>query len=103
MEKIEGERLSQGAVEFLVKWKGYRAQDRTWEPMAHLEHAQEALLEWRASQDEVKAMERSKTNRKSHSPVVTPPMESYIPPDEANTGRITQSRAKRIACGDTSK
>ena len=67
--------------------------------MAHLEHAQEALLDWRASQDEVKAMERSKTNRKSHSPVVTPPMESYIPPDEANT----RSRAKRIARGDASK
>ena len=103
VEKIEGERLSQGAVEFLVKWKGYGAQDHTWESMAHLEHAQEALLDWRASQDEVKVMERSKTNRKSHSPIVTPPMESYIPPSEANTSRITRSRAKRIAHDDVSK
>src|SRR5438046_10374180 len=97
LEKIEGERLLQGAVEFLVKWKGYGAQDHTLEPMAHLEHAQEATLDWRVSQDEVKVRESSKTNRKSHSSVVTPPMESYIPPDEANTSRITRSRAKRIA------
>ena len=62
VEKIEGERLSQGAIEFLVKWKDYGAQDCTWELMAHLEHAQEALLEWRASQNEVKVRERSKTD-----------------------------------------
>ena len=30
-------------------------------------------------------------------PSLPPPMESYIPPDEADTGRITRSRAKRIA------
>ena len=29
VEKIEGERLSQGAVESLVKWKGYGTQDHT--------------------------------------------------------------------------
>src|SRR5437762_11952771 len=65
VEKIEGERLLQEAIEFLVKWKDYGAQDCTWEPMAHLEHVQEALLEWRASQNEVKVRERSKTDRKS--------------------------------------
>ncbi len=102
VEKIEGERLSQGAVESLVKWKGYGTQDHTGEPMAHLEHAQEALLEWRASQGEVKAMEKRKINRKPHSPVVSP-MEPHIPPDEANTGRITRSRAKKIARGDSPK
>jgi len=52
--------------------------------MAHLEHAQEALLEWRASQNEVKVRERSKINRKSHLLIVTSLMESYIPSDEAN-------------------
>jgi hypothetical protein len=34
--------------EFLVKWKGYSHDERTWEPIANLDNAQEALDEWRA-------------------------------------------------------
>ena len=29
IEKIEGERVSQEAVEYLIKWKGYNAKTRT--------------------------------------------------------------------------
>jgi hypothetical protein len=57
VDAIEGERFSQGAVEFLVKWKGYK--DRIWESMSNLKYAQEVVMDWRASQGETKAIKTS--------------------------------------------
>jgi hypothetical protein len=47
VERIDGERKTGGSTEFLVKWKGYSADERTWEPIAHLKNAQDALDAWR--------------------------------------------------------
>lgn len=47
VERIDGERQIGGLTEFLVKWKGYPAEERTWEPMAHLDHSQHAIYVWR--------------------------------------------------------
>jgi hypothetical protein len=48
VQSIDGERSRKGTTEYLVRWKGYGKHERTWEPLAHLEHAQE-LLRWRES------------------------------------------------------
>jgi hypothetical protein len=50
VEQIEGQRTNtRGAIEYLVKWKGYGEHERTWEPLDHLQHADQAVAEWHAS------------------------------------------------------
>jgi hypothetical protein len=39
VQSIDGERLREGIAEYLVRWKGYGEHERTWESLAHLEHA----------------------------------------------------------------
>ena len=51
VESIDGVRKNEGNVEYLVRWKGYGIDDRTWEPIEHLDHAQEALDTWRSLQE----------------------------------------------------
>jgi hypothetical protein len=50
VERIDGERInSRGVTEYLVKWQGYNENERTWEPIHHLEHADEIIRRWRAN------------------------------------------------------
>jgi hypothetical protein len=46
VEKVVGERTRQGKKEYLVQWKGYTADERTWEPVSHLDGSREALQDW---------------------------------------------------------
>ena len=48
VESIEGERVvgKKKTKEYLVKWVGYGDDERTWEPIENLEHAQSILLDW---------------------------------------------------------
>jgi Chromo (CHRromatin Organisation MOdifier) domain len=40
VERIDSEQLnSLGGKEYRVKWYGYADKERTWEPLANLEHA----------------------------------------------------------------
>ena len=39
--------MLQGKVLYKVRWKGYTADDDTWEPEIHLEDCKEVLLEFR--------------------------------------------------------
>eukprot|EP01047_Picozoa_sp_COSAG01_P081207 COSAG01_NODE_16099_length_1269_cov_1.557643_1_plen_155_part_01 len=39
VERILGRRTVGGVVQYRVRWKGYRADDDTWEPSAHLSSA----------------------------------------------------------------
>jgi Chromo (CHRromatin Organisation MOdifier) domain len=52
VERIEGERIENGVVKYLIKWKGWGDPYRTWEPAANLEHAPDVVLQWRAQQKE---------------------------------------------------
>ena len=48
VEHIEDERVvgPKRTKEYLVKWAGYGDDERTWEPVENLEHAQSVLLDW---------------------------------------------------------
>ena len=56
VERIVGERKRRGKgkiqMEYLVQWKGYTADERTWEPVSHLDGAREALDEWMKKKEE---------------------------------------------------
>eukprot|EP01044_Picomonas_judraskeda_P016102 COSAG03_NODE_2807_length_2440_cov_1.683041_1_plen_612_part_00 len=43
VELIRDRRVRKGAVEFLVLWKGFAADESTWEPQIHLKHAQKQI------------------------------------------------------------
>lgn len=48
VERIDGERVNaRGGKEYLVKWYGYPDNERTWEPLDNLEHAEEVIMQWR--------------------------------------------------------
>jgi chromodomain protein Y len=49
VESVDGERNNaDGDTEYLIRWKGYGMTERTWEPLANLEHAGEAVATWNA-------------------------------------------------------
>jgi hypothetical protein len=51
VERIDGERInSRGSTEFLVKWLGYGENERTWEPLHNLQHADQMVADWRSKQ-----------------------------------------------------
>ena len=67
VERIDRERInSQGTTEYLVKWIGYRENERMWEPAAHLQHADETIATWRAG----KADKVARTGHHRSPPVV---------------------------------
>ena len=73
VESIKGERIKKGKKEYLVKWKGYSNDESTWEPLEHLENANELLLEYIASTPDSitkttrpRRTDRSSTKAKAH-------------------------------------
>ena len=49
VERILKERRTRaGVTEFLVRWVGYGEEEDSWQPEYDLEHAQEAIAEFRA-------------------------------------------------------
>ena len=48
VEAIHGERTRKRKREYLVRWKGYTAENDTWEPESNLKHAKEAIDAFKA-------------------------------------------------------
>ena len=46
VEEIIDKRKHYNKIQYLVQWKGYGNDDRTWEPIEHLENCQELLNEF---------------------------------------------------------
>jgi hypothetical protein len=65
VERIDGERIENGTVKYLVKWKGWGYLYRTWEPAANLEHAPDIVLEWRTQQKNAGSKPAQSTKRRS--------------------------------------
>jgi hypothetical protein len=92
VERIDGKRKTHGSMEFLVKWKGYSPDERTWEPIAHLENAQDALDAWRSktpSQD----IQASQVDGDDDDHVD----QGSIPPTRRSSSRVAASRVARRA------
>ena len=49
VERILDKRTRRRKVQYLVKWLGYPDSDNTWEPIAHLRHAQDLIDDFESS------------------------------------------------------
>lgn len=65
VEEICGERVTDGVTKFLVKWKGYDLNERTWEPLENLAEAQDKLLEWKNSRPDPEARTKARSTKRS--------------------------------------
>jgi len=63
VEKIVDEKIYKSKTVYLVKWKGYKADQNTWEPEDGLkENAQDKIDQWQV--DKVKKAERKAATAK---------------------------------------
>jgi Chromo (CHRromatin Organisation MOdifier) domain len=46
VEYVVDSRLKRGKLEYLVHWKGYGDEDRTWEPEANLENCRDLVQDY---------------------------------------------------------
>ena len=53
VDRLMDKRRRRNRIEYLVKWKGYEDYDSTWEPIANLENAQQAIAEYEAKSNQV--------------------------------------------------
>lgn len=60
VEKIIEHAGSGKSVKYLVKWKGYKDKENTWEPKSNLAHATDLLEEYEATAKEEKKAAPSK-------------------------------------------
>ena len=57
VEKILNKRIIRGKEKFLVRWKGYTAEEDTWESRENLENAKELVEEFKKEyREEVKEL-----------------------------------------------
>jgi len=57
IEKISNKRIVRGKEKFLVRWKGYTAEEDTWENKENLENAKELVEEFKKEyREEVKEL-----------------------------------------------
>ena len=46
VEEVVDSRMFRNKLQYLVHWKGYPVSERTWEPAAHMAHAQELVADF---------------------------------------------------------
>jgi hypothetical protein len=80
VERIDGERVNaQGVNEFLVKWHGYGEQERSWEPISHLERAGEVIAEWHSRRPDHSRKDRSRAKPDRHTRAEATPGDDLPP------------------------
>ncbi|CAB4003726.1 Hypothetical predicted protein [Paramuricea clavata] len=53
VEKIVAKRKRQGKVEFLIKWRGYKSDENSWEPEEHLVGCSNMIREYNKNEKEI--------------------------------------------------
>ena len=59
--------VTRNRIEYLIQWKGYRAESNTWEPLSNLKNSQELVAEFeklRAAPQEGKRVVKPTTKMK---------------------------------------
>jgi len=65
VEKILNKRMVRGKEKFLVRWKGYTAEEDTWENKENLENVKELVEEFEKEyREEVKELRQQKQEEK---------------------------------------
>jgi len=64
VESIDAHRIKKGHREFLVKWKGYSSDERTWEPVEHLDNSEELLLDYIAKNPDLQPLDHGTNQSK---------------------------------------
>lgn len=68
VERIDDHKVNGKTTMFYVKWKGYSAEENTWEPKSNMAHAADLLQEYEAAAKEDKAVptpEKAATPKKA--------------------------------------
>ena len=60
VEKIVAKRIRQGKIEFLIKWRGYRSDENSWEPKENLIGCANAIREYNAYEKEMKKTSKTR-------------------------------------------
>ncbi|KAH8410950.1 hypothetical protein KR222_000825, partial [Zaprionus bogoriensis] len=55
VEKIEKKRVVNGIAEYFLKWKGYPRSQNTWEPVEHLAHCTDLIVDFELRSQKRKA------------------------------------------------
>ena len=64
VEEILDKRVKRNKVEYLIHWKGYGIQERSWEPKEHLGNAKEILDEFETNYKSRRPVRNRKSSRK---------------------------------------
>jgi transposase InsO family protein len=82
VEAIHGHRTYKGKRQYLIKWRGYPDSESTWEPVDHLDNAQNALLKYIEANPEANP-DYNPTKRQPTRPRRTSPRNTFFSPLDA--------------------
>jgi len=100
VEKVIGKRLQKGRTLYLIQWKGYTAEDNTWEPEENVKNCQDLVKAFEAEQEKkdkskivTESEKEGQTNIRSTRSSQSPPRKSS---NNNNNQRSTRSSIRSV-------